>query len=103
MRDAHLLEVRDVAGGAELHLKVVPGASRTQLAGVLGGALKLAVAAPPEAGRANAAVIAFLARLLNVRRSDIAIVRGASQPRKAVRVAGLTAAALRAALAVAAP
>lgn len=103
MRDAYLLEIRDIAGGTELNLKVVPGASRTQLAGVLGGALKLAVAAPPEAGKANAAVIAFLAGLLNVRRSDIAIVRGESQPRKAVRVAGLASAAVRAALSAASP
>lgn len=102
MRDAHLLEIRDVTGGAELNLKVVPGASRTQLAGVLGGALKLVVAAPPEGGKANAAVIAYLAELLNVRRADVVIARGQTQPRKVVRVAGLTAAEIRATLSAAA-
>ncbi len=45
-----------------LKVKVVPGASRTQLSGWLGDMLKVRVSAPPEKGKANAAVEALLAR-----------------------------------------
>ena len=50
-------------------MKVVPGASRTRLAGQLGDALKVAVAAPPEAGKANAALIELLAQVFAVEAS----------------------------------
>jgi uncharacterized protein len=85
--------------GIEFDVKVVPGASRTRLAGMLGPALKLAVAAPPEDGKANQAVCALLAESLGVSKSAVQIVAGQSQPRKRVRVTGLTADALRARLA----
>ncbi len=55
--------LRAVPGGVEVRLKVVPGASRTGIAGVLGDRLKLRVAAPPEGGRANRAVEELLSRL----------------------------------------
>ena len=51
------VELVERAGGVELSVKVVPGASRTKVAGVWGVALRIAVAAPPEAGKANAAVV----------------------------------------------
>ncbi len=77
-------------GGVQLDVKVVPGASRTKIAGVLGTALKLAVAAPPEGGKANAAVIKLLAATFGVKRGEVAIVSGHTQPHKRVVVAGLT-------------
>lgn len=46
---------------ARLTVKVVPGSSRDQIVGWLGDALKVKVTAPPEKGRANAAVVAILA------------------------------------------
>ncbi len=83
---------RDVAGGAEIDLLVQPRASRTRAVGEHGGLLKIQVAAPPVEGEANRAVVAFLAEVLGVRRSDVAIVRGESGRRKTVRVGGVTAA-----------
>lgn len=80
-------------GGVEFTVKVVPGASRTTLAGVLGTALKVSVAAPPEAGKANAAVVKLLADALGVKKSHVSIVSGHTQPLKRVAVAGLSAAA----------
>ena len=51
---------RPIPGGHEIGLKVVPGASRSQVMGLLGDRLKVRVAAPPEQGKANAAVCALL-------------------------------------------
>ncbi len=90
------LAVRD--GGVEFSVKVVPGAARTRLAGVLGAALKVAVSAPAEGGKANAAVCAFLADLLGVRKGDVSVVAGHARPHKRIRVAGAAIDPLRAAL-----
>jgi len=87
-----------ITGGVELQLKVVPGASRSRVVGLLGNALKIQVAAPAEKGKANAAVIELLARTLRVGLKEIELVRGESQPRKTVRVRGISVDAARAAL-----
>jgi uncharacterized protein (TIGR00251 family) len=94
------VELRDTPQGARLVVKVVPGASRDRLVGALGRALKLAVAAPPEGGKANAAVCKLLARSLGVKAADVTIVSGHTQPLKQVAVQGLTAADVRQRLAL---
>lgn len=73
-----------------LHIKVVPNSSRTQLAGVLGNALKIKVAQPPEDGRANKAVIQFLAEMLCLSQSQITLVTGQNRPQKILRLSGIT-------------
>lgn len=77
----------DQAGGFNLRVKVVPGARRSEVAGVLGDALKVRVAAPPEDGRANRAVVELLARELGVDEGDFQLVQGATSPRKVFRLA----------------
>lgn len=72
-------------------VKVVPGASRTRLMGELDGRLKVAVSAAPEKGKANDALIAFLARVLGLRRQSLSVVSGHTSPLKSVRVVGLDA------------
>jgi len=72
-----------------LSVKVVPGASRDAVAGWLGETLKLRVKAPPEGGRANAAVEALLAGALGLPVADVRVVRGHGAPRKLVEVAGV--------------
>jgi uncharacterized protein (TIGR00251 family) len=79
--------VRPIAGGLELALKIVPGASRSGFAGPLGNRLKVRVAAPPEKGRANAALVALLREWLGVQ--DVTIVAGRAGREKTARVAGL--------------
>jgi uncharacterized protein (TIGR00251 family) len=89
---------RDEAGAVVLEVLVQPRASRTRVVGEHGGRLKLQLAAPPVDGEANAALVAFLAEALGVRRADVVLARGDTGRRKTVRVAGTTAAAAIAAL-----
>jgi uncharacterized protein len=72
-----------------LNVKVVPSSSRDQLVGWLGGAMKIKVMAPPEKGRANAAVVDFLARRLGVDKKSIEVISGHSSPAKIVQIGGL--------------
>jgi uncharacterized protein (TIGR00251 family) len=90
---------RDGAGGAVLEVLVQPRASRTRVVGEHDGRLKVQLAAPPVDGEANAALVAFLAERLGVRKADVVIARGDTGRRKTVRVAGVGAAAAVAALA----
>jgi uncharacterized protein len=67
----------------------VPRAARDEIVGWLGGALKVRVAAAPEAGRANAAVEALLAAALGIRKSAVRIAAGHGAARKRVDIGGL--------------
>jgi len=80
--------VRVVDGGIDLALKVVPGASRPGIAGVLGDRLKVRVASPPERGKANREVVALLRDWLGTK--QIEIVAGYGRAEKTARVAGMT-------------
>ena len=72
----------------KLPIKVVPGASRDAIAGWLGDALKVRVAAPAERGRANAAVEALVAEALGLPRECVRIVAGHASARKIVEIGG---------------
>lgn len=74
-----------------LRVKAVPGARRDGIAGVLGEDLKIRVSAPPEAGRANDAIAALLARSLALPARAVTLESGASAPRKRFRIEGLDA------------
>lgn len=79
---------RAVGGAFEIRIKVVPGASRSEIVGALGDRLKVRVAAPPERGKANQALIDVLREWLGVR--DVEILAGLSGRDKTVRVSGLS-------------
>jgi uncharacterized protein (TIGR00251 family) len=74
---------------ARLNVKVVPGSSRDQIVGWLGDALKIKVSAPPEKGKANAAVVELLAAALGVGTDDITVVSGHSSPSKVIAITGI--------------
>lgn len=73
-----------------LHVKVVPGSSRDMIAGALGTRLKIKVAAAPEKGQANAAVIRLLSERFDIPESHIELVRGHSSPEKTLKLNGLS-------------
>jgi len=86
--------IQEDAGGVVFVVKVVPGSSRTTVSGLLDSMIKIKVAAPPEKGKANECLIAFLARQLGIRKNAIDILAGQTNPVKQVRVAGLSTADL---------
>ena len=75
-----------------LELHVVPGARRPGVVGRHGAAWKIRVTAPPEAGRANQAVLGLLAETLRLPRRALAIVAGHASRDKVVACNGLSAA-----------
>jgi uncharacterized protein len=77
---------------------VQPRASRTELAGLHDGCVKIRLAAPPVEGAANAELIEFVARLLKIARSRVRVVTGTSSRRKVIEIDGVSAAAVARAL-----
>jgi uncharacterized protein (TIGR00251 family) len=78
-----------------LELKVIPNAPRDEIAGWVGEALKVKIHAPALEGRANDALLDFLAEQLQMSRRDLSLLRGEKSRQKVVRIAGLDAAAVR--------
>ena len=76
-------------GTVVLRLHVQPGAGRTAVVGAHGEALKVAVAAPADRGRANDAVCALVAELLGVPKRDVAVVAGHTSRGKRIAVTGV--------------
>ena len=93
------LDIRDHKSGCTLRLAVRPGASRTRVLGERDGALRLAVAAPPEKGKANKAALRFLAKTLNLSRAKLELVGGEISRNKVVLCRQLRSEELRARLA----
>ena len=71
-------------------VKVVPGSSRTESAGLHGQAYKIKIAAPPEKGKANKMLVAFLAGQLNIKKNAIQIKNGKTSCVKQVLLRGVT-------------
>ena len=77
----------------EIHLR--PGAKKSEVVGFREGVLWVKVAAPPEKGKANDALIELMAKLLSVPKSDLALVKGFTSRQKVIAINGVTAEALR--------
>lgn len=86
--------VEERSGAVRFGVRVQPRASRTELAGVQQGALKVRLQAPPVEGAANEALVEFLADVLDVPRRMIRIVSGDASRSKVVEVLGLQATAV---------
>ena len=69
-----------------LTLHIQPGAKKTEVVGIHGDALKIRLAAPPVDGKANAALIAFVADRLGLARSAVSLKSGQSSRRKVLEV-----------------
>ena len=74
---------------ARLIVWVQPRASRTEVAGMHGDAVKIRLAAPPVDGAANEELIRFLADMLGVPRSAVSVVSGQASRRKTIQVDGI--------------
>jgi len=81
----HCLSAR--GDGVLLQVSVMPNAKRTEVDGLHDGALRVRLAAPPIDGRANEALVAWLAKSLGVPKRDVELLRGESSRRKQVAIA----------------
>jgi len=83
---------------ATVSVRVLPRSSKEGVAGYEGGIVRIRLNAPPVEGKANEALVRFLAKAVGVSRSRITLVTGERGRSKIVRVAGVTREALMAAL-----
>ena len=90
------LAITAVGSGARFGVHVQPRASRTELAGVHGSALKIRLHAPPVDGAANEALVEFLSERLGVPKRSVSIVAGHASRAKTVQVEGISVASIQA-------
>jgi len=84
------LMIQEVNGGVVFAAKIVPGSSRTSACGLLNGMLKIKISAAPEKGKANRALVGFLAKKLGVKKKAVSIISGQTNPVKQVQVLGIS-------------
>jgi uncharacterized protein (TIGR00251 family) len=85
-------------GSVRISVYVQPRASKTEIAGMHGDALKIRLTAPPVDNAANAALIEFIAGKLGIPKGSVRVAAGATSRRKTVEIAGVTPDAVAAAL-----
>jgi len=82
-------KITNAERGAAFPVRVIPRASRNEVEGVTGNALKVRLTAPPVEGAANEALIELLAERLKIRKSQIEIVAGQTSQHKMISIVGL--------------
>ena len=85
-----MLEVQEREGAVILVVRVQPRASKDEIAGEMGGALKVRLRAPAVEDRANEALVEFLAVLLKTSRSAVRILSGERSRTKHIEIRGVT-------------
>src|SRR5262249_33159314 len=94
-----VIQLSEHAEGVILPVRAQPGARKAGVVGEQAGALKVAVTAPPEDGRANKALVEALRDILEVKRSQIELLSGQTSRDKRFLVRGVKVTALSAKLA----
>ena len=98
MTEDSLTFARDTPDGCALNVRIHPGARKNAINGIHDSALKISLTTPPVDGRANEALIAFLAEALQIPKSRIALLTGQTSRTKTLRITGKSAADVQAAL-----
>jgi uncharacterized protein len=93
-----MIQIADHAEGCVVSVRAQPGARRNMIVGRQGDALKVAVTAPADKGRANASLVLVLADALGLKRSQVELIAGETSRAKKVLVRDMTPAELRAKL-----
>ena len=83
-----MLKITKTNTGATFRVRVQPGASKNEIVGVQEDALKIRINAPPVKGKANKALIGFLAKELGVKKSEVEIISGHTSKIKKIKVLG---------------
>ena len=89
-----MIQLDQHAEGVILPVRAQPGARKARVLGEQAGALKVAVTAPPEDGRANKALVELLREVLGIKRSQIELLSGQTSRAKRFLVSGVSATAL---------
>ena len=84
------LHIETTGEDVVIDVKVIPHASRDEVVGLLGSALKVKVSAAPESGKANVAVCRVIARAMKIKSRNVHVVAGRTQPHKRVSIMGVT-------------
>jgi uncharacterized protein len=84
------LKIQQKDGTVIFSVKVVPRSSRTAIAGVLGGMLKIKLAAAPEKDKANQSLVEFLADTLGIKKNTVKITSGQTSPVKTIQIADVS-------------
>lgn len=85
-----MLDVQEGEGRLVLAVRVQPRASKDEIAGVIGGALKIRLQAPAAENRANEALVEFFAQLLKTPKSAVRILSGERSRTKRIEIRGVT-------------
>ena len=85
-----MLEVQEREGKVIFSVRVQPRASKDEIAGEMGGALKVRLRAPAVEDRANEALVEFLAQLLKTSRTAVRILSGERSRTKRIEIRGVT-------------
>jgi uncharacterized protein len=85
-----MLDIHERDGAAVFAVRVQPRASKDEITGEMAGALKVRLQAPAVEGRANEALIEFLAQLLKTPKSAVRILSGERSRTKRVEIRGVT-------------
>jgi uncharacterized protein (TIGR00251 family) len=84
------LSINKSSPGIRLAIKVTPNAGRDEITGFKDGVLQVKVAAAPEKGKANKALVDLLSERLGVRKSSITIIKGETSRNKVVLINGIS-------------
>jgi hypothetical protein len=90
-----VIPIKETSRGLTFLVKVQPRARRNEITGDVGDALKLSLTAPPVEGRANDAVVEFLADFFDIPRSSVTITSGKTNRLKAICICGIRVEQLR--------
>jgi uncharacterized protein (TIGR00251 family) len=85
-----MLDTQERDGAVIFSVRVQPRASKDEIAGEMGGALKVRLRAPAVEDRANEALVEFLAQLLKTSRSAVRILSGERSRTKRIEIRGVT-------------
>ncbi len=89
-----MIQFTEKEGSLIFRVRVAPRASKSEVVGELGGALKIKLKSPPVDGAANAELIRVLAKFFDVPKSAVEILKGQTSKSKQIKIVGLKAANL---------
>jgi uncharacterized protein (TIGR00251 family) len=85
-----LINFTEKNGAVIFTVRVVPRASKSEIVGALGGALKIRIAAPPVDGAANTELTKLLAKTFDISKTQVEIINGQTSKTKQIKISNLT-------------